>query len=238
MSGNGAPEQEGFLARWSRRKRQAAEGRPPEAEDRQAPQPAPPPAESAEPAAPEEQAPPQEARAEEDLPDLPPPESLTAESDIRPFLDRRVPAALRQAALRRIWSLDPAIRDFIGPADYAWDYNAPDGGVPGFAPTLGEEARRLLAQAIGLDHPEEPAPAPAPRAAADTASPEAPCRAAGGEAGAPEPPLSPPDAPPLASTLTAEARSEGQPAPGNGEPAAIAAPARSAPRRHGGARPA
>ncbi|MFX8512285.1 DUF3306 domain-containing protein, partial [Acinetobacter baumannii] len=55
---------------------------------------------------------------------LPPVESLTPESDLAPFLRPEVPAALRQAALRRLWSLDPTIRDFVGPADYAWDYNA------------------------------------------------------------------------------------------------------------------
>ena len=26
---------------------------------------------------------------------------------------------------RPIWALEPAIRDFIGPAEYAWDFNAP-----------------------------------------------------------------------------------------------------------------
>jgi hypothetical protein len=80
---------------------------------------------------------------------LPAVETLTPESDLTAFLRAEVPAALRQAALRRMWSLDPAIRDYIGPADYAWDFNAPD-GVPGFALELGGDVRRLLAQAIGL----------------------------------------------------------------------------------------
>src|SRR5690606_12871261 len=52
-----------------------------------------------------------------------------------------------------MWSLDPGIRDFMGPADYAWDFNAPD-GVPGFALELGGDVKRLLAQAIGA--PPEP----------------------------------------------------------------------------------
>ncbi len=83
-----------------------------------------------------------------DLANLPTPETLTAASDITAFLRAEVPAALRRAALRRIWTLDPGIRDFIGPADYAWDYNAVD-GVPGFALQLGGDAEKLLAQAMG-----------------------------------------------------------------------------------------
>jgi hypothetical protein len=73
--------------------------------------------------------------------------------------------------LRRAWSLDPAIRDFIGPADYAWDFNAPD-GVPGFALELGGDAMKLLSHALGLD---APAPKPeedeAPEALAMTEAP-------------------------------------------------------------------
>src|SRR4051812_22255607 len=96
---------EGFLARWSRRKRDAAR-----------PRPEPAPAAEGPPAAVETAA---EAEAF-DLASLPPVESLTAESDITAFLRPQVPAALRTAALRRVWTLDPAIRDYVGPADYAW----------------------------------------------------------------------------------------------------------------------
>ncbi|MBX9698840.1 MAG: DUF3306 domain-containing protein, partial [Acetobacteraceae bacterium] len=150
--------EEGFLARWSRRKR-GLEGDaggteslpdipgPPVPCDvgagAQAPDMTPPEA----PVAVQVEAASALAEAEPpfDPASLPPVESLTAESDLAPFLRPRVPAALRQAALRRIWQLDPAIRDFIGPADYAWDYNSP-GGVPGFDLELGEDvARRLLA---------------------------------------------------------------------------------------------
>jgi hypothetical protein len=122
--------EEGFLSRWSRRKRAAA------AEPEEAPAPSPP---TALPDAPEVPA---------FDPSLPPLDSLTAASDFTAFLRAEVPAVLRHAALRRAWTLDPAIRDFIGPADYAWDYNAPD-GVPGFALELGGDVKRLLAQAIG-----------------------------------------------------------------------------------------
>jgi hypothetical protein len=140
-------ENEGFLSRWSRRKRAVLEGRAPE---------------EAAPPAPLEvkpEAPPAEPEDDFDPASLPPIDSLTIESDFKAFLHRKVPLDLRAAALRRAWSLDPAIRDFIGPADYAWDYNAPD-GVPGFALELGGDAMKLLSHALGLD-----APPPKPEAA-------------------------------------------------------------------------
>jgi hypothetical protein len=64
---------------------------------------------------------------------LPPIESIGSGSNIRPFLASGVPADLTRAALRRAWSVDPAIRDFIGLSENSWDFNAP-GGVPGFGP--------------------------------------------------------------------------------------------------------
>src|SRR5207245_615081 len=80
-----------------------------------------------------------------------------------------VPAALTRAALRRAWSADPAIRDFIGLSENSWDFTAP-GGVAGFGPLTAEDARRLLAQAIGE------------REAADPAHPVAQASSANGEA--------------------------------------------------------
>jgi hypothetical protein len=38
---------------------------------------------------------------------------------------------LTRAALRRAWTSDPAIRDFIGIADNQWDFNDPN-GISGF----------------------------------------------------------------------------------------------------------
>lgn len=70
---------------------------------------------------------------------LPRVEDLTAESDITAFLKKGVPMALKQAALRRVWSLDPAIRDYIGPSEYAWDFNQP-GSMAGFGPLDVKEA--------------------------------------------------------------------------------------------------
>lgn len=107
---------DGFLARWSRRKQEARHRQPPPVEP---PIPGHPEASAEEPEAP---------------PELPPVESITAETDISVFLAKGVADSIRNAALRRMWSLDPAIRDYVGDArDYAYDWNTP-GGVPGFGP--------------------------------------------------------------------------------------------------------
>ncbi|WP_439596877.1 DUF3306 domain-containing protein [Falsiroseomonas sp.] len=165
--------EDGFLGRWSRLKRAAETPPAPEAEEA-----LPPPAACPLPGVPEI-----------DLSALPRIEDLTESSDFGLFLRPGIPAALRGAALRRMWSLDPTIRDFIGPADYAWDYNNPAGLPPGFSLDLGGELKKLLAQAIG-ERPEEPAPEA--EAAADPASEaEAPVEAPA-EAVAEAPPALPP----------------------------------------------
>jgi hypothetical protein len=155
MSGE---EREGFLARWSRRKREAA-AEPealPDAATVPAPEtaavePAPSPAVPETPSAPPAGRPacPIPNLPEIELSSLPPIEELTAESDFSLFLRPGVPSMLRHAALRRMWSLDPAIRDYIGPAEYQWDFNTPGGLPTGFAEELGGDVRKLLAQAIG-----------------------------------------------------------------------------------------
>ena len=66
-----------------------------------------------------------------DLANLVPLEAIGAETDIRAFLAVGVPAELTQAALRRAWLSDPKIRDFVGLADYDWDFNTP-GSMAGF----------------------------------------------------------------------------------------------------------
>jgi hypothetical protein len=99
-----------------------------------------------------------------DLAKLPSLESITAESDIRAFLAPGVPAELTRAALRRAWSADPKIRDFVGLADYDWDFNAP-GAIAGFGPLeMTDEVRRQVAQMVGRSlTPEAPEPtAPIP----------------------------------------------------------------------------
>jgi hypothetical protein len=62
---------------------------------------------------------------------LPSIDSITADTDVIAFLKSGVPTALTRAALRRAWTSDPAIRDFIGIADNQWDFNDPN-GISGF----------------------------------------------------------------------------------------------------------
>jgi hypothetical protein len=129
---------ETFLARWSRQKDEARRAeREPEAPDRQAP------AEEA-------------ALTEQEIAALPKIESITAETDISVFMRRGVPAALRKAALRRAWTADPAIRDFVGHArDYDYDWNVP-GGAPGYEPLRADEAVAMARRVFGA--PPEPEP--------------------------------------------------------------------------------
>jgi hypothetical protein len=177
---------EGFLSRWSRLKqarREAAEAEPPPATPAAAPQPEP--RREPEPARhpDREPEPAPGADPEIDLATLPRIEDLTATSDLAVFLRKGVPAVLRNAALRRVWSLDPGIRDFIGPADYAWDWNVP-GGAPGYAETIAHGpdiealADRILGigrpppQPAGPEHGEEHGEEHVPAAQADLAAPE------------------------------------------------------------------
>ena len=114
---------DGFLSRWSQRKREA------KAKEQEA-LPAETPA--AEPTAQPEE--------EFDLSSLPDLDSLSADTDISLFMQKGVPEALRNAALRKMWVLDPSIRNYVGEAlDYAWDWNAP-GGVPGSGGEITEQA--------------------------------------------------------------------------------------------------
>jgi len=115
-------EEEGFLNRWSRRKQAVKEPLADEAQKK----------EDTLPDAGEQQAAAEIPEEEFDISKLPPIESITAGTDIRAFLSKGVPAALTQAALRRAWSADPAIRDYIGLSEYSWDFNSP--GIDGFGP--------------------------------------------------------------------------------------------------------
>lgn len=78
---------------------------------------------------------------------LPALESIDAKTSLRAFLDRGVPRELAAAALRRGWSMDPAIRDFIGLSENSWDFNAV-GGISGFGSLAPEDVERLLAQML------------------------------------------------------------------------------------------
>jgi hypothetical protein len=160
-----AGDDEGFLARWSRRKREAETT----AAERSEP--------TAAPAASDQSPPSQPPGVAEIIARLPPIEEITASTDIRAFLAPGVPSELRLAALRQAWSTDPAIRDFIGLAENQWDFNAPD-GVPGFGSLIDpDEVRRLLAKVVGGEdtEPERPPPetaAPNPARAEIAAAPD------------------------------------------------------------------
>jgi hypothetical protein len=122
---------------------------------------------------------------------VPPLESIDAGTDVSAFLRPGVPADLAQAALRRAWVADPAIRDFVGLAENAWDFNKP-GGVPGFGPLRAiDDVQRLAALVAGVLPPDDAeaverkkeaaeapqpavAPAPSPDQAAASADPCAP----------------------------------------------------------------
>jgi hypothetical protein len=128
---------DGFLARWSRLKDEARRQRPDAAE---APERVPP----------QEIAPQEIALTADEIAALPRIDELTAGSDVTMFLRRGVPAALRNAALRRMWMLDPAIRDFVGHArDYDYDWNTP-GGAPGHG-ALGpdEDVAAMVRRVLG-----------------------------------------------------------------------------------------
>lgn len=147
--GGGDGKRDGFLSAWSRRK--LAARREAQAEDTE------------DAVLPDADLEPESAEADlsvepddEDAVDsdfianLPSIEDITGKTDLAPFMRRGVPLALRNAALRKVWTLNPLIRDHIDPAlDYAWDWNAP-GGVPGGGGTLtGEGVSQMVKNLMG-----------------------------------------------------------------------------------------
>jgi hypothetical protein len=138
---------EGFLSRWSRLKRTEA------APAASATSPAVPdggPVDGPSAADPDERPRDPETGAIIDLEwikSLPRIEDLAPGADLSGFMRAGVPEALRRQALRRLWEIDPVIRDYVSPAlDYAYDYNTP-GAAPGYGP-LSEsdiaQAKRFL----------------------------------------------------------------------------------------------
>jgi hypothetical protein len=131
--------EDSFLTRWSRRKA-AAKAEP-------AVEPA---REEEGPAEAQPQPAPEQPAEEVDLSFLPPLEEITAATDITGFFKAGVPEALRTAALRKVWTSDPAIRDFVGLSENAWDFNDPT-AIPGFGPMdmPAEQVRRMAAELVG-----------------------------------------------------------------------------------------
>jgi Protein of unknown function (DUF3306) len=130
-----------FFSRWSRQKR---EGDKPESK-RTSPT----------------AKPPTVGEAEIDPTTLPKIEDLTAESDISCFLRKGVPEALQKLALRRMWALDPEIRNFVEVAENQFDFHAA-GGIYGLFEELpaGSDMSIWLAQAtqsVAREAPKDPA---------------------------------------------------------------------------------
>ncbi len=204
---------DGFLSRWSRRKRDTAAtqpGTPPEGPLDLPVEP------ETGPDAPPDAHP--DPIADAELAALPRIEDLTAGSDITGFLRPGVPRALKNAALRQIWMATPAIRDYCDPAvDYAWDWNTP-GGVPGdgCAPAP-EVAARMMRDLFAPRAPQTPP-------AADPAAPQ-------DDSPVPSTPDAAPDDAAPVQTAAADAHDA---AALDDEPAAEPTPPR---RRHGGALP-
>ncbi len=105
-------DEDGFLERWSRRKR--GEASPGALESETA---------AAEPESQESQESPDTGDPEvvAKLPDL---DSLTEDSDFTAFLQDGVPEVIRRKALRRLWRLNPVFANLDGLNDYDEDFSA------------------------------------------------------------------------------------------------------------------
>lgn len=154
-----------FLARWSRLKRGVSPAPADEAE-----------IDATE--APVQEPPLPEGKSLDDLvAELPKVEDLVPGQSLAAFMQPWVPTAIRNAALQRMWLLDPEISGYVNPAlDYAYDYNAlcPP---PGFGPMeasqemIGEVAQmfdRALGRAGAVEEARA-APEPSAEPADETA---------------------------------------------------------------------
>jgi hypothetical protein len=125
-------DDEPFLSRWSRLKREEAAQAPAPAKDEVASVP--------------EGGAPQHKQGEAALPDLPPIEKLTPQSDFTAFMGPNVQDALRRAALKKLFS-DPHFNVPDLNEAYSGDWT---GGEP-----ITEEMLKTLNQARTLLFPEE-----------------------------------------------------------------------------------
>jgi hypothetical protein len=139
-------EDDGFLARWSRRKRGALAERPDHAVPAEA-SPTPP-----------AEVPASEPQAEPEMVEPPSLDLIDKDFDVAHWLKQNVPESWKLAALRRAWESDPFIAGFENPArDYALEWNIP-GGAPGYGPlTESDDVPAMLRGIFG----EPPKPEPA-----------------------------------------------------------------------------
>jgi hypothetical protein len=155
---------------------------------------------------------------------LPPIETIGAETDITAFMRAGVPEALKHAALRRAWSADPAIRDFMGPTENYWDAPGPD-GIPGFGdldPDL--DVRRMVSELFRETPHQDTPPESEPERVADSPTPPVQNRAEVTEAPQVSP-ASPGNVPQRDENAAVQTESP------------KAAPEKKISRRHGGAMP-
>lgn len=122
---------DGFVARWSRRKR---------GEDAPEDGPAPLEAESREPAA--------EPSEDEIVAQLPDIDSMDESADFTVFLKKGVPEELRKRALRRLWRLNPVFANLDGLNDYDEDFNT--------VTTLLDGLKTVYQVGKGMPGPSEP----------------------------------------------------------------------------------
>jgi hypothetical protein len=144
-------ESEDFLTRWSRRKREAkadAANTADAANEAKRGTSAPDEIAERDPQARAAESGETKSENQFDLSKLPSLDSIGPATDIRAFLQPGVPEALSRAALRRAWSADPAIRDFVGLSENSWDFTAGD-GMHGFGALDPEDAKRLVARLLG-----------------------------------------------------------------------------------------
>lgn len=143
MSAGPDDRDEGFLTRWSRRKREIVEsGTKPVT---------PVPEAAALPTAPQERA---DAVPEPEMVEPPSLDLIDKDFDLAHWLKQNVPESWKLAALRRAWLADPTIRNFENPArDYALDWNTP-GGAPGYGPLTESDDVEAMVRAIFGESPD------------------------------------------------------------------------------------
>ena len=127
--------EDGFVSRWSQRKRQARVADPKDQDETPLQEPT----GQGEPVpAPDGTAPDETAAA-----DLPDPDTLNADSDFTVYLKDGVPEELRQRALRRLWRSNPLLANVDGLNDYDLDYTDKATVVAGLK-TLYQVGRGLV----------------------------------------------------------------------------------------------
>jgi hypothetical protein len=149
-----AESDDGFVSRWSKRKRAVRD-----------PEPAEPPA----PASGSEPAP--EAGEADIVAELPDVDSLDESSDFSVFLQEGVPDAIRRKALRRLWRLNPLFANLDGLNDYDEDFTDAATVVEGLK-TLYQAGKGIVDPDEGKDE-EETAAAVAPEVDPAAVSPPA-----------------------------------------------------------------